>query len=271
MESSGEIRTKKLDTANQKSDRKGFAGFFEGAMRRFSTLLQVLMMLPLYGLACVCGGISLAPAFYLHDWLSRISENWPSLAHHSAMGFSVIAGFFIFGFTAIFVLPAVNFLTWSYLKPWRGPYFSLEAIRWYIHNGAVYLLRYSFLEFITPSPFLNLFYQLMGMKIGRGTIINSTHISDPSLIRLGERVTVGGSATIVGHYGQGGYLVLAPVIIEDQVTIGLKATIMGGCVIGKGAKILPNSVVLPKTKIPAGETWGGVPAQKINIISRNAA
>ena len=33
--------------------------------------------------------------------------------------------------------------------------------------------------------------------------------------------------------------------------------------IGEKAKILPNSVVLPKTRIPAGETWGGVPAIRI--------
>jgi acetyltransferase-like isoleucine patch superfamily enzyme len=70
--------------------------------------------------------------------------------------------------------------------------------------------------------------------------------------------------TIVAHYGQGGFLVLAPVHIGDKATIGLRAVLMGGVVIGEGAKILPNSVVLPKTKIPAGETWGGVPAQRIN-------
>lgn len=103
----------------------------------------------------------------------------------------------------------------------------------------------------------------MGMKIGRGTIINSTHISDPSLIEIGDKVTIGGSATLVGHYGQGGYLVLAPVKIGDRATIGLKATIMGGVQVGAGAKIMPHSVVLPKTIIPDNETWGGVPARKI--------
>jgi serine acetyltransferase len=39
---------------------------------------------------------------------------------------------------------------------------------------------------------------------------------------------------------------------------------MAGVRIGEKAKILPNSVVLPNTQVPAGETWGGVPAQKIS-------
>jgi NDP-sugar pyrophosphorylase family protein len=240
-------------------------------LRKFSVLLQVMMMIPLYVFACVCGGLALAPALSFYHWVSSVSQNWSPIAQNAATGMSIVAAFFIFGFSSILILPAVNFITRSNLKAWRGPYFSLEAIRWYIHNGAVYLLRYSFLEFVTPSPFLNWFYQLMGMKIGRGTIINSTHISDPSLITLGAKVTIGGSAAIVGHYGQGGYLVLAPVVIEDNVTIGLRAIIMGGAQIGKGAKILPNSVVLPKTVIPAGETWGGVPAQKITVFHRHAA
>jgi acetyltransferase-like isoleucine patch superfamily enzyme len=271
MENSDQQRTVRLDAASKQSQRKGFAGFFETLMRKFSVLLQVMMMVPLYAFACVCGGLGLAPALYFYHWVAKFSQNWPSIAQHFATGTSIVAAFFIFGFSSILILPAVNFVTRSNLKAWRGPYYSLEAIRWYIHNGAVYLLRYSFLEFVTPSPFLNWFYQLMGMKIGRGTIINSTHISDPSLITMGEKVTIGGSAAIVGHYGQGGYLVLAPVVIEDNVTIGLRAIIMGGATIGKGAKILPNSVVLPKTVIPAGETWGGVPAQKITVFNRHAA
>jgi acetyltransferase-like isoleucine patch superfamily enzyme len=127
------------------------------------------------------------------------------------------------------------------------------------------MLRYTFLEFVTPSPFSLWFYQAMGMQIGPGTVINSTHISDPSLIEIGSKVTIGGSATIVAHYGQSGYLVLAPVKIGNGVTVGLRATIMGGVIIGDNAKILPNSVLLPKTIVPANEVWGGVPAHKYEL------
>lgn len=156
--------------------------------------------------------------------------------------------------------------------PWRGPYYSAACVNWYVHNGLTYLARFTILEFITPTPFNLLFYKLMGMKIGRGTQINSSNISDPSLIEMGENVTIGGSATIVAHYGMGGFLIISPVKIGDGATIGLKATILGGVEIGAGAKLMPNSVVLPRTIIPAGETWGGVPAKKIELSkSRKAA
>ncbi|MBS1766127.1 MAG: hypothetical protein JST05_01800 [Acidobacteria bacterium] len=38
---------------------------------------------------------------------------------------------------------------------------------------------------------------------------------------------------------------------------------MGDVEVGDGATVLPQSVLLPGTRVPAGETWGGVPAQRI--------
>jgi hypothetical protein len=35
--------------------------------------------------------------------------------------------------------------------------------------------------------------------------------------------------------------------------------------------VMPNSVVLPKTIIPAGEVWGGVPAVCMDTRRRKAA
>ncbi len=177
---------------------------------------------------------------------------------------SLSTGFFLYGFTLIFLAPLVNLFLTGKLKAWRGPYYSAESFRWFLHNGLTYLVRFTFLEFVTPSPVSLLFYRMMGMKIGEGTIINSTWLSDPSLIELGKKVTIGGSVTIVAHYGQAGLLIIAPVKIGDGCTIGIKATIMGGVEIGAGARVMPHSVVLPKTVIGAGESWGGVPAVRLD-------
>jgi UDP-3-O-[3-hydroxymyristoyl] glucosamine N-acyltransferase len=82
--------------------------------------------------------------------------------------------------------------------------------------------------------------------------INTTNISDPGLIEIGDYVTIGGSAHIIGHYGQKGYLVLAKTKIGTKSNIGLKATIMGDVEIGEKALIGPHEAILPKSRIPAG-------------------
>jgi len=103
----------------------------------------------------------------------------------------------------------------------------------------------------------------MGMKIGRHAFVNTDLLSDPSLLTLGDDVTIGGSARIFAHYGGGGNLVIEPVVIGDRATIGLAATIMGDVRIGRGAVVLPHSAVLPGSRIGDDEVWGGVPARPI--------
>lgn len=249
----------------KRSEKKGALGFAETFLRRFQLLSYLALSMPIYALACLVLGAAVAPALASFDFLSGYSVGQPALLKYFILGASAVASYLVYGFSLVFLSPTVTFLLRAYPKPWRGPYYSLEAIRWFIHNGATYVVRFTFLEFITPTPFSLMFYRMMGMKIGRGTTINTTWISDPAMIELGDKVTLGGSVTLIGHYGQGGYLVLAPTKIGDRVTIGIKATIMGGVTIGEDAKVLPMSVVLPKTVIPAGEIWGGVPARKMDL------
>lgn len=257
---------KTIDLETTKSEHQGFKGFFEGFLRRFKIGMHLFMMLPIYSLACVILGLSLAPGITLFRTVSEAVSTQNAWLQNMSYGVAIATGYFLYGISLIFLAALANFILNAKLQAWRGPYYSAESLKWFVHNGLTYLVRFSFLEFVTPSPLSILFYKMMGMKIGKGSVINSTWISDPSLIELGEKVTIGGSVTIVAHYGQGGLLVVAPVKIGNRCTIGLKATIMGGADIGEGAKILPHSVILPKTVIPAGETWGGVPAQKIESI-----
>jgi hypothetical protein len=253
----------RVNLENMRSDRSGLAGLFETFFRRFSDFTHGLLMLPVYVFGSGILGAALAPAVWAFVEIRRAAEGLPEGIQYFVLGFALALGFVIYGLSLLFIAPLMNWILRLQLKPWRGPYYSLPAIRWYFHNGLTYLMRFTFLEFLTPSPLNVLFLQLMGMRIGRGTIINTSYISDPSLIEMGKKVTIGGSVTLLAHYGQGGFLVLSPVKIGDGVTLGLRATVMGGVEIGAGAKILPHSVVLPKTKISAGETWGGVPARKI--------
>lgn len=248
----------------KKSNRSGLGGLLETFFRRFKTLAHILMVIPFYLLACAVVGFAMIPGLYTFIEIKKYAAaNVTGPPWYFLTGFSIALAYFMYGMCMIFFVPAVNYILIRRLRPWRGPYYSIEAIKWYIHNGATYILRYTFLELITPSPISNVFYTLMGMNLKKGAILNTTHISDPSLIEIGENTTIGGSAVLIGHYGQSGFLVLAKTTIGNRVTVGLRAIIMGGVTIGDNAKILANSVVLPRTTIPPGETWGGVPARKI--------
>jgi hypothetical protein len=252
MSESNTNSTKRVDVNGATSERRGMAGLLETALRRFRVASYIIALVPLYLAGLLGMGISALPGVYLVNFVIDNMYHLPQFWYYLLLSCSFVSAYFLYGLTVIFVMPMFNFLMPFRLKPFRGGYYSLESVPWYFHNAFTYIVRYTFLEFITPTPLNMLFYRMMGMKIGKGAHINTTNISDPAMIEIGDYVTIGGSVHIIGHYASKGFLIVDKVRIHDRVTVGLKATIMGKVEIGAGAAIGPHEVILPKTVIPPG-------------------
>lgn len=237
------------------------SGALDRFIRRFEVVSHLLAILALYALAAVALGLSLAPALWAYS-------GWRSLAPDGAAGWlwagvGIGLGFFIAGFSLLLVVSVFNALLPTRVRPFRGGYFSIASVPWFLHNGLFYLARYTFLPYVTLTPFGLWFLRAMGMRIGRRAFVNTEFISDPRLISIGDDAVIGGSVHLFAHYGGGGHLTVARVEIGDRATIGQKATVMGDVVVGEDAVVLPHSVLLPGSRVGAGETWGGVPARPI--------
>ena len=243
------LQTVREDVNTTTSSAPGLSGILESLLRRFRTLSFVLLISPLAIVCCLSIGCAAGVGLYVFDFFKSVSSEWPVVLRYMALGSGFAFGYLAYGLSLIFIVPLVNKILPLKVKPFRGPWYSLGAIPWFVHNGLTYMVRYTFLEFVTPSPLNILFYRMMGMKIGKGVVINTTNISDPCLITLGDYVTVGGSATIFAHYGQKGYLIIAPTTVGSGSNIGLKASLMGGVTVGKNVTIRPHTVLLPKTVI----------------------
>ena len=233
-------------------------------IRRFSRPAYVIVVLFLYLLVSTALGLALAPALFFFSELFAWSQKLPQIFHWILSGFGLAVSFFIFGFTLLIVVSTYNWLLPTRVRPFKGGYYSLKAVPWLLHNGLFYLVRFTFLPFVTLTPFGIWFLKAMGMNLGRHVFINTEYISDPQLITLGNDVALGGSVRIFAHYGGHGNLVVEPVIIGERATIGLAATIMGDVRIGQDATILAHSVLMPGSRVGNGEVWGGVPARRIN-------
>jgi acetyltransferase-like isoleucine patch superfamily enzyme len=236
---------------------------FDRLLRRFARVSYFLAVLGLYAVASTALGLALAPALFAFDHLARWSARLPGPLPYLGVATSAALCFFLAGLALLVVVPAYNLVLPTRVRPFKGGYYSIHVLPWFIHNGLFYLVRYTFLPFVTLTPFGILFLRAMGMKVGRHAFVNTEYISDPQLITLGDDAAVGGSVRIFAHYGGGGSFVIAPVVIGARATIGLGATIMGDVVVGDGAVVLPHSVLLPGSRVGPGETWGGVPARRI--------
>lgn len=246
----------KEDINSTMSTKKGWSAVVENIFRRFSNLGFALFLLPIAFLFVFCIAVAMTPGIMLFQWTSAHVLGTPFALRAFFYGLCVGGTFVGFIFTIILIVPLVNLPVLLFLRPYRGAWFSIESIPWFYHNALTYLVRYTVLDFLTPSPLNVLFFKMMGMKIGKGVMINSSNISDPALIRLDDYVTIGGSAYLMAHYGIKGFLIIDRLHIKKGAMIGLSAKILGGVSIGEKAVVAPNVAVLPKTIIKDGEKFG---------------
>jgi len=244
------------DINSRKSTKTGFVALIENVFRKFQTFGFVLFLVPII-LACVlCLAIALTPGMMLYQATSTYVVNMHFILKSFLFALSLAFGFLAFIISILFVVPLFNLPVLPFVKPNRGAWFSIESLPWYYHNALTYLVRYTILDLITPSPLNVLFFKMMGMKIGKGVVINTSNISDPCLITIEDYVTIGGSVYMMAHYGMKGFLIIDKLHIKKGAMIGLAAKLLGGVTIGEKAVVAPNVAVLPKTIIKPGEKYG---------------
>jgi hypothetical protein len=244
-----ELNKEKVDIHSTDSSLTGWKGALETVLRKNKGLGYLIAICLTAFAYTVCLTLSFAPGFAIMETVLSFSSSFNIAFRAVSLGVALTVSIFLFASLLLISIPILNKLVPMKKENWRGTYYSLKVIPWFYHNALVFLARYTFLNFVQSTPIINMFYSAMGMKIGKGCIINTVNIQDPCLIELGDHVTIGGSATVFCHYGQAGFLVIAPVKIGNGATIGLKASIMGDVEIEDHVLIPAHTAILPKSRI----------------------
>lgn len=233
-------------------------------LKRFATPLQVLMTLGLYIELSLVAGVAATPGVYgalkAYAWIASLGVS--EIVRVFAMCVLLFMSYFCYAMTVIFVVPLMRIFSRG-TPEGRFPYYSGKAFQWASYNALILLVRYTCINFLRVTPFINIFHSLMGMRIGKRVQINSGILADSNLIEIGDDTVIGGDVTLIAHSAERGELVTERVRIGSNVTVGLMSVIMPGCEIGDGAVVAANAVLGKGTKILPGEIWGGVPARKI--------
>lgn len=98
---------------------------------------------------------------------------------------------------------------------------------------------------------------------GTITVGRDVNIQDGSILHadpgfptvVGDRVSIGHGAIVHGA------------TVEDDVLIGMRATVLNGAHIGAGSLVAAGALVRPGTVVPPGSMVAGVPAQVRRAVS----
>jgi acetyltransferase-like isoleucine patch superfamily enzyme len=138
-----------------------------------------------------------------------------------------------------------------------------NSFRWVV-VCSLYTPCRKILEMFPMGRIKNVYYKLLGMKIGKNTLVGGV-IKDPCVTEFGDNTTMGEYAVIYGHI----HNYEKETIAIDKVTIG------NNCVIGAGSIVMPGAVIQDNVTVAAGalvtknqvllkgKTYGGVPAKEI--------
>lgn len=110
------------------------------------------------------------------------------------------------------------------------------------------------------------------ITIGEGTTVGDySYIYASEKIEIGNKVLIapfcylvdGNHGTRLDNYIRHQPLTTKPIIVQDDVWLGARVTLLPGVTVHRGAVVAAGSVVTHS--VPKNEIWGGIPAKKIGM------
>lgn len=117
-------------------------------------------------------------------------------------------------------------------------------------------------HYLAGTPLLNIYFRLMGARIGRNVHLASPNFACYDLLDIGDDTSVGVDATASGYHVERGQLHIGHIRIGQGCFLGTRAVMRENSALEAGAALEDLSLLPAKQTIPAGECWLGSPAQR---------
>ncbi|MFF3379279.1 Pls/PosA family non-ribosomal peptide synthetase [Streptomyces sp. NPDC002680] len=117
-----------------------------------------------------------------------------------------------------------------------------------------------FLVVFNGTPFKNLLWRMLGVRIGRRVFDDGVSITERTLTTIGDDCTLGAHSKIQAHSQEDGTYKSDHIVLGAGVTLGTGALVHYGVSMGDGSQLAPDSFLMKGEEMPCLARWGGNPA-----------
>ena len=153
---------------------------------------------------------------------------------------------------------ALKWIVIGRFKPGDYPLWGAYYFRWWLVRRVLATVP---VNFLAGTPMLNLYFRLLGARIGANAFIRTNDIDAPDLVTLKPGAIIGKGAAIATSCVEQGLLRIGCCEIGANASVGVMAVVGHDTAIGDGAILEDMSALPANCIIPPGERWGGSPAQ----------
>ena len=186
---------------------------------------------------------------------------WNSAEYSLTSRESQLALLAMFLFLPILSLAIPIVMKWLLLgrvKPGEYPLWGWFYFRWwFVHR----LVGSSFLyKNLAGTPLINLYFRLLGAKIGKNCYIGTKDIFTHDLINIGDHSSLGAESKLTGYIVEDGWLKIGSISIGEHCYIGSRSVIGLNTEIGDNVVLEEMSMLSDNALITQGLYYAGSPA-----------
>lgn len=116
------------------------------------------------------------------------------------------------------------------------------------------------LQILNGTPYKNLVWRLLGVRIGRRVFDDGAYITERTLTEIGDDCTLAAGSKIQAHSQEDGTYKSDHISIGAGSTLEVQAFVHYGVTLGEGAVLAPDSFLMKGEEVPPHARWGGNPA-----------
>jgi len=148
-------------------------------------------------------------------------------------------------------------------RPLRPTICSIYDPYFWLHERLWKVSALEYLRAFDGTPFKNVIWRLMGVRIGRRVFDDGVHISERTLTTIGDDCVLNTGSKIQCHSEEDGTFKSDRSTLGAGCTLGVGAIVHYGVTMGDGSLLAADSFLMKGEEVPAHARWGGNPAREM--------